>query len=116
MLALYRFVVAPERTAGFLREAQAALTALAACPGYRTGELARCLDEPHQWVLATRWETVGSYRRALGAFDVRTSAVPLLARAEPTPSAYEPLVEAAPDGEITVHGSDLAAGTHGRHG
>jgi heme oxygenase (mycobilin-producing) len=115
VLALYRFVVVPERTADFLQAAQAALAAFAACPGYRDGELARCLDESQHWVLATRWESVGSYRRALGAFDVRTSAVPLLAGAEPAPSAYEPLVVAAPGGEITVRGSDLATDTRGSH-
>jgi heme oxygenase (mycobilin-producing) len=108
VLALNRFVVVPERTAEFLRQAQAALAALATRPGYRDGELARCLDEPQHWVLVTRWESVGAYRRALGDFEVRVNAVPLLARSEHEPSAYEPLAAAAPGGEVRLSASDLA--------
>lgn len=108
MLALNRFVVVPERTAEFLRQAHAALAALAARPGYRDGEVARSLDQPEHWVLATRWESVGAYRRALGDFDVRVSAVPLLAQSEQEPSAYEPLAVATPGGELRVLDSDLA--------
>ena len=29
------------------------------------GQLGRNLDEPDLWVLSTRWESVGAYRRAL---------------------------------------------------
>jgi heme oxygenase (mycobilin-producing) len=108
VLALNRFVVVPERTAEFLQQAHAALAALAARPGYRDGELARSLDQPDYWVLATRWESVGAYRRALGDFDVRVSAIPLLAQSEQEPSAYEPLAVATPAGELRVLDSDLA--------
>ena len=110
MLALNRFVVVPERTAEFLQQAHAALAVLATRPGYRDGELARCLDQPERWCLVTRWESVGAYRRALGHFEVRVRAVPLLARSEPEPSAYEPLALAGPGGEVRSLGSDLATG------
>lgn len=114
MLALNRFVVVPERTAEFTTQAQEALAALAARPGYRDGQLTRCLDQPEQWCLVTRWESVGAYRRALGDFDVRVRAVPLLSQALDEPSAYETLATADPGGQVTVLSSDLAPGQGGR--
>lgn len=106
MFALIRFVVASERTAAFLAQAQAALEVLAARPGYRGGELTRALDEPEQWCLVTRWSSVGAYRRALGDFDVKVHATPLLAQSVNEPSAYEVLASAEPGGEVTVTPSD----------
>jgi hypothetical protein len=108
VLVLIRFVVASERTAEFTEQAHVALAALAARPGYRGGELTRALDEPDRWCLATRWSSVGAYRRALGDFDVKVKATPLLARSVDEPSAYEVLASAAPGGEVTVSASDRA--------
>ena len=110
MLVLNRFVVEPDAADDFVARAHAALAALAACRGYRSGRLTRALEEPSQWVLATEWESVGTYRRALGAFDVKVNATPLLALCADEPSAFETLAEAAPGGDVTVTGSDRAAG------
>ena len=60
--------------------------------GFVSGAVGRALDDPTRWVLQTRWENVGSYRRALSAYDVRTTVVPLLAYAVDEPSAYEIVV------------------------
>ena len=49
------------------------------------------VDDPELWVLTTRWQNVGAYRRALSSYDVKVTAVPLLSRAIDEPSAYEPL-------------------------
>jgi hypothetical protein len=46
-------------------------------------------------VLTTTWQNVGSYRRALSAYDVKVTAVPLLSRAVDEPSAYELVEDAA---------------------
>jgi quinol monooxygenase YgiN len=108
VLALNRFVVASERTAEFTAQAHQALAALAARPGYQGGELTRALDDPTHWCLLTRWESVGAYRRALGDFEVRINAVPLLAQAQDEPSAYELLAEAPPGGTVATHSSDVA--------
>ena len=62
---------------------------LAAKAGYVAGAVGRNLDDPALWVLETRWANVGSYRRALSAYDVKLGAVPLLSRALDEPSAYE---------------------------
>lgn len=108
MLALNRFVVAAEGAAAFTEQAHAALAALAARPGYRGGELTRALDDPARWCLVTRWDSVGAYRRALGAFDVKVTATPLLAQSIDEPSGYEVLASAPPGGEVSVRASDLA--------
>jgi hypothetical protein len=109
MLVLNRFVIEPDAADGFVERAHAALAALAACRGYRSGRLTRALDEPAHWVLATEWESVGTYRRALGAFDVKVHATPLLAECLDEPSAFETLAAAEPGGAVTVTGSDRAA-------
>ena len=69
-----------------------ALEALRARPGFVDGTVGRNVDDPELWLLTTRWENVGSYRRALSSYDVKMTAVPLLSQALDEPSAYE-LVE-----------------------
>lgn len=94
MIVVNRFRVDadPEQ---FRVDVHAALAALAARPGYADGHVGRNVDEPDLWVLTTRWADVGSYRRALSAYDVKVSAVPLLSRALDEPSAYEQVDEGA---------------------
>jgi hypothetical protein len=87
---------------------RAALTALAACPGYVRGTLGRSTDDPAAWLLLTEWRDVGSYRRALGAYRVKLEATPLLAGALDLPGAFEPLLSVAPDGAATTRPSDRA--------
>jgi hypothetical protein len=106
MLVLNRFVVVADAQDGFVHEAHAALAALAERPGYVSGRLTRALDDPAHWTLVTEWESVGAYRRALGGFDVKVRATPLLARSINEPSAFETLATAAPGGAITVTASD----------
>jgi hypothetical protein len=110
VLVTNRFVVDEEAAGPFTERAHAALAALAARPGYRRGQLLRGLDDPRHWILVTEWESVGTYRRALGAFDVKVSATPLLAESLDEPSAYEPLATAEPGGAVVVGSSDRAAG------
>jgi quinol monooxygenase YgiN len=108
VLVTNRFVVEEEVADDFTGRAHAALAALAARPGYRRGELLRAFDDPRHWCLVTEWESVGAYRRALGAFDVKIHATPLLAESLDEPSAYEVLASAEPDGAVRVAASDRA--------
>lgn len=73
----------------FERDAHAAVEVLATRPGFRSGRVGRNVDDPDLWVLTTEWENVGSYRRALSPFEVKTTAVPLLSRCIDEPTAYE---------------------------
>jgi quinol monooxygenase YgiN len=91
MVVVLRFEVDEEDGADFRRRARAALDALAAQPGLVTGAVGRATDDPARWVMSTTWETVGHYRRALSAFDVKAAAVPLLSEAVDEPTAYEVL-------------------------
>ena len=92
----------------FVARAQQALTALAARPGYVRGTLGRSTDDPAAWLLLTEWENVGSYRRALGSFDVKLHATPLLAAARDLPGAFEALLDIGADGAVVIQQSDHA--------
>ena len=93
MLVVNRFRVPTNATAAGPEAFRADLTAahgvLAEQAGYVEGWVGRNLDEPDLWVLTTRWESVGAYRRALSSYDVKLAAVPTLSRALDEPSAYE---------------------------
>jgi hypothetical protein len=86
-----------EQQEQFRRDLQAAADILADRPGHVRGRLGRNTDAPELWVLTTEWESVGAYRRALSAYDVKLTAVPVLSRAIDEPSAYE---DAGPGAEL----------------
>lgn len=92
MFVVSRFDVEPDGADDFLADAQVALAALAARPGYRSGRVGRSLDVPSVWTITTAWEGVGAYRRALSAYDVKVGAAPLLGLARDEPSAFETLL------------------------
>lgn len=97
MLSITRYRVDPDDQAAvevFVAEVRDVLDVLGARPGWLRGRLLRAADDPWLWVLVTEWDGAGPYRRALSSFDVRVRATPLLARALPEPTAYEPVVEA----------------------
>ena len=99
MLVVSRFRVPVDEGEAFRAGIQEALDVLAQRPGHLGGTIGRNVDDPELWVLSTRWEHVGAYRRALSAYDVKLRAVPLLSRALDEPSAYE-VVE--PDAVLNV--------------
>jgi hypothetical protein len=70
-----------------------ALDILAAKPGYVGGDVGRNVDDPALWVLTTRWQDVGSYRRALGSYEGKMHIQPLMVHALDEPSAYEVVAE-----------------------
>ena len=71
----------PADAASFEAEARQVLEVLAERPGWRAGRVGRAVDDPALWALTSEWDSVGAYRRALGAYDVKVRAVPLLSRA-----------------------------------
>ena len=86
-MVITRFrVVDPD---AFADRVHAALGVLSARTGFLTAELERNLDEPDLWALVTRWQNVGSYRRALQGYEAKVVVVPLLSEALDEPSAYE---------------------------
>ncbi|SNR53906.1 antibiotic biosynthesis monooxygenase family protein [Blastococcus mobilis] len=69
------------------------LAAMAARPGFRDGELGRSADDPRLWALVTRWDGVGSYRRALSAAEVKSTGAPVWVYALDEPGVYLPADE-----------------------
>jgi len=89
MIAITRYRVPPDQAESFAARARAVLATLATSPGHLSGRLGRAADDPDLWALITEWEGAGFYRRALGAFDVRVTLIPLSAMALDEPGAYE---------------------------
>ena len=96
MIVVNRFRVSAAEQEDFRVDLQRAREALAERPGHLGSRVGRNADDPGLWVLTTEWESVGAYRRALSAYDVKFTAVPVLSRAIDEPSAYE-LVEPGVD-------------------
>ncbi len=106
VLAVTRYAVPAAEAADFLDRARTALEALAARPGHLWGSVARSTDDPAVWTLATRWKDVGAYRRALGSYEVKLHAHPLMYLAVDEPSAFEELLTSDADGQLSEQGSD----------
>jgi quinol monooxygenase YgiN len=99
VIVVNRFRVPDAQQPEFRADLQRAREVLAERPGHLTSRVGRNTDDPELWVLTTEWESVGAYRRALSAYDVKLTAVPVLSRALDEPSAYE-VVE--PGAELNV--------------
>ena len=106
MLVVTRYRVDPAEAGDFLERARTALTVLADRPGWRSGRIGRATDDPGLWMLTTEWDSVGTYRRALSAYDVKVHAVPLLSLAVDEPTGFEVV-------EATGLGSDGLAAPSG---
>jgi hypothetical protein len=91
-MVISRFRYDAEATEQATQELSTCLEQLGAQAGFVSGSIGRALDDPTLWLLSTRWDGVGSYRRALSTYDVKAVAVPLLAQAVDEPSAYEVIV------------------------
>lgn len=108
MLVVSRFSVADADGAAFESDAADALAALAERPGFVRGRVSRAVDNPSAWLLVTEWEGVGAWRRALGGYDVKLRASPLMARSLDEPSTFEDLHLVDATGSAS-RGSDRAA-------
>lgn len=102
-----RYRVDPADRAEFLALADPALRALAARPGFVSGEVATNVDDPDLLAMLTRWRDVGSFRRALSHHEVKMTAVPLMYRCVDEPGAYEVVLDVR-DGEVVAHAGDRA--------
>ncbi|MCW2739676.1 MAG: Antibiotic biosynthesis monooxygenase [Blastococcus sp.] len=90
MFAVTRLRVTDEDGGSLVAAAAPLLAALSARPGFRDGELGRSADDPTLWALVTRWDGVGSYRRALSASEVKIAGAPVWVHALDEPGAYLP--------------------------
>ena len=74
------------------------LAALSARPGFVDGELGRSTEDGELWALLTRWDGVGSYRRALSAAEVKIAGAPVWVHALDEPGVYVDGGDGAPEG------------------
>jgi hypothetical protein len=88
VLVLTRFRV-PTAPDAFRARLEEALAVLSEQRGFVQGHVGRNVDDPELWVLQTRWEGPGAYRRALSAYDVKMRAWAVLGEAIDEPTAYE---------------------------
>ena len=89
MIVLTRFEVGTREVEDFLQRAEAAVALLGTRPGFVSADVGRNLDAPALWTIVTRWQNVGSYRRALSGNEAKMIGVPLLSLAIDEPTAYD---------------------------
>ena len=92
VLVVTRYRVPGGEAGPFREQARSAVAALAERPGCEQVRFGRSSDDAQLWVLASSWQNVGSYRRALSHPDVKLRAVPLMYRCIDEPSAFEDLI------------------------
>jgi len=107
-VVLLRFSVPTDAVTAFTDEATRVARLLRARDGCRGIEVGRASDDPTLWVLSSRWESVGAYRRALSDYEIKVNAVPFLSRAIDEPTAFEVLFSMDAEGERAASG-DLAS-------
>lgn len=93
MRMVTRHVVPVAEQADWLQAAESAIAALALQPGFLSAEIAAAVDDAQLLLLTTRWSGVGDYRRALGSYEVKLNALPLLYGAADEESSFEVLRE-----------------------
>lgn len=96
MFAMTRFRATGDDATALAAAVPSLLSVLGARPGFLGGELGRAADDPDLWALVTRWEGVGSYRRALSAADVKITGAPVWVHAVDEPGVYLPHDDVAP--------------------
>jgi quinol monooxygenase YgiN len=89
VIVLNRFRVPDAETEQFRAQGRAAIAVLAEREGFISADFGRNVDEPSLWTITTRWQNVGSYRRALQGYESKMVVVPLLSVAIDEPSAYD---------------------------
>ena len=89
MIVLTRFVVPESDVDSFVERGAAAVTVLSSRAGFVSADFGRNLDDQSLWTLTTRWQNVGSYRRALQGNESKMVVIPLLSLAIDEPSAYD---------------------------
>ena len=88
MFAVTRFRATGDGAAALAAAVSPLLSALAARPGFVGGELGQAAEDPDLWALVTRWDGVGSYRRALSAAEVKIAGAPVWVHAVDEPGVY----------------------------
>lgn len=103
-----RFALPREERTRFLREAREAVELLRGREGCVGIDILQSVDRDDLLMITTRWESMGSYRRAMSAYEVKERVIPFLSRARDEDSTFETLLAATAAGVAEFH-SGLAA-------
>jgi quinol monooxygenase YgiN len=87
LLAVIR--LRPQPTGSVDAALRTVLGALGAQRGFVRATVGRAADDPDLWVLVLDWADIGSYRRALSAYDVKVAFGPVQGWILDEPTAYE---------------------------
>ena len=96
MFVVTRLRVAEQDAEALAGQVATLLTALAARPGFVDGRWGQAPDDPSLWALLSRWDDVGSYRRALSAAEVKIAGAPVWVHAVDEPGVYLDPQDVAP--------------------
>ncbi len=91
MFVVTRHRVSAESRDNWIDSAKVAIAPLAAQAGCLGVQLGAATDDSELFTIVSRWKSVGDYRRALSAFEVKAQSIPFLSTAIDEPSAFETL-------------------------
>ena len=103
-----RFTVPREQRAEFLREARQTVELLRGRAGCRGVDVLQSVDRDELLAITTRWDSMGSYRRALSAYEIKERVIPFLSHTLDEDSTFETLLAGSAAGIDEFH-SGLAA-------
>jgi hypothetical protein len=92
----------------WLREAERVLDLFSAKPGFQSAKVGLALDDDSTGLLILKFDSVGSYRRALSAYDIKVEATSFLSAARDESSAFEILIDVT-NGKKTRYQSEKSA-------
>jgi hypothetical protein len=87
LLVSMRFT--PDEPRAFIEQVRTAIEILAQRQGFIDARIGRAVDAESLVLVNMRWNSVGAYRRALSAYEVKVSVVPLLSSAIDEDTAFE---------------------------
>lgn len=93
-----RFTVGTAERGDFLRQSRTAAQMLRAREGCLGVEVLQSVDDAESMMITTRWESMGRYRRAMSAYDIKEQVIPFLSRARDEDSTFETILRTTVDG------------------
>lgn len=93
-----RFTVTTEERGEFLQRAREAASMLRTRQGCLGIDLLQSVDAADSLMITTRWDSMGSYRRAMSAYDIKEQVIPFLSQARDEDSTFETILQASPEG------------------
>ena len=93
LVVVIRFVIDSDEAVAFTSSAQSVADVLAVRDGCTEVAVCRSTDDRGHWLISTRWASVGQYRRAMSAIDVRAQCIPFFGSAVDELTVYEVLYQ-----------------------